>query len=117
MDVTVGHSEVKTGFKSSDFLRLEAEVDQVLQDFRKSQQLEYKVVEGTLQKQKAHLLNLYQQLESDQSTPASSKVSSRAIKEIKKQIRRELEKFKKMKKVADGFGKTPNCIIKNHFQL
>ena len=115
MDVTVGHSELKTGFKSSDFLRLEAEVDQVLQDFKRSQEHEYKVVEETLQRQKAHLLKLYQQLESGQSTPAPSK--SRAIREIKKQIRGELEKFKKMKKVADSFGKTPNCIIKNHFRL
>ena len=37
------------------------------------------------------------------------------LSERKKQIRRELDKFGKMKKVANGFGKTPHGIIKSHF--
>jgi len=53
-----------------------------------------------------------------QSSPvAVSKVSSRAVRERKKQIRRELDKFQKMKKVANGFGKTPHDIIKSHFDF
>jgi len=65
--INYGHSEVKVGLESYDFLLslsiLEAEIDQVLQEFRKSYELEYKVVEETLQAQKTHLQKLYQQLE------------------------------------------------------
>jgi len=67
-DVTIndGHSVVKTGLESYDFLLslliLEPKVDQVLQEFRKFEELEYKVAEETLQAQKTHLQKLYQQL-------------------------------------------------------
>ena len=37
------------------------------------------------------------------------------VRERKKYIRRELDKFEKMKKVANGFGKTPHGFIKSHF--
>jgi len=47
-----------------------------------------------------------------QSSPAAAlEVSSHAVRERKKQILRELDKFEKMKKVANGFGKTPHGII------
>ena len=54
MDVIVndGHSEVKKGLESYDFLLslsiLEAEVDEVLQEFRKFKELEYKMAKETL---------------------------------------------------------------------
>ncbi|QCD91842.1 Oberon [Vigna unguiculata] len=127
MDVTIGHSEVNTGLESHNFLplslKLEAEVDEVLQDFRKSQELEYKVAEETLQTQKTYLQNLYRQLEYEKSVLAgqisssASKVSSSAVRERKKQIKRELDKFEMMKKVANGFSRTPHSIIKKHFLL
>ncbi|KAK7405910.1 hypothetical protein VNO78_07522 [Psophocarpus tetragonolobus] len=128
MDVTIndGPFEVSTGLESGDFLppslKLEAEVDQVLQSLRKSQELEYKVAEETLQEQKTYLQNLYQQLDCEKyelacQNSSASDVSSSAIKERKKQIRREVMKFEIMKKVAKGFGMTPKDIIKEHFDL
>ena len=53
-----------------------------------------------------------------QSSPvAAPEVSSHVVRERKKQILRELDKFEKMKKVANGFGKTPHGIIKSHFDF
>jgi len=123
MGVTIndGHAEVKTGLESSDFLppplKLEAEVDQVLRKFKNSQEVEYRVAEEILQEQKIFLQKLHQQLEyeknvlADQNSPAASD----AVRERKKQIRRELQKFEKMKNIANGFGKTPYDITKNYF--
>ncbi|KAG4972766.1 hypothetical protein JHK87_029587 [Glycine soja] len=128
MEVMVndGPFEVRTGLESYDFLprslKLESEVDQVLQALRKSQELEYKVVEETLQDQKTYLKNLYQQVECEKyelacQNSSTSDVSSSAVRDRKKQIRREVEKFEIMKKVAYGFGRTSNDIVKEHFGL
>ncbi|KAG4921104.1 hypothetical protein AAZX31_18G112600 [Glycine max] len=118
--------EVRTGLESYDFLprslKLESEVDQVLQALRKSQELEYKVAEETLQDQKTYLKRLYQQLDREKyelacQNSSTSDVSSSAVRERKKQIRREVAKFEIMKKVANGFGRTSNDIVKEHFGL
>ena len=122
LTINDGHP-VKTGLESSDFLppplKLEAEVDQVLRDFRKSQELEYKMAKEILEEQKTFLQKLNQQLEYEKNVLAdqSSPVVSYAVKERKKEIRRELHKFEKMKKIANGFGKTSNDIIKNYFSF
>jgi len=128
MQVTINEDnfEVKTGLEYFNFLprslKLEAEVDQVLEDFRKSQELEYKVVEETLRAQKTYLQSLYQQLDHEKkalvgqiSSSASEVSSSTAVRERKKQIRREVAKFEIMKKVANGFGRTSSSILKEHF--
>ena len=118
--------EVRTGLESYDFLprslKLESEVDQVLQALRKSQELEYKVAEETLQDQKTYLKRLYQQLDREKyelacQNSSTSDVSSSAVRERKEQIRREVAKFEIMKKVANGFGRTSNDIVKEHFGL
>ncbi|XP_027913721.1 uncharacterized protein LOC114173480 isoform X1 [Vigna unguiculata] len=127
MQVTINEDrfEAKSGLESYNFLprslKLETEVDRVLQDFRKSQELEYKVVEETLRAQKTHLQNLYQQLDHEknawvgQISSASEVSPSAVVRERKKQIRREVVKFEIMKKVANGFGKTSSNILKEHF--
>ncbi|XP_017407926.1 uncharacterized protein LOC108320869 isoform X4 [Vigna angularis] len=117
--------EAKSGLESNNLLprslKLEAEVDLVLQDFRKSQEHEYKMVEETLRTQKTYLQNLYQQLDHEknawigQISSASEVSPSSVVRERKKQIRREVVKFEIMKKVANGFGKTSNSILKEHF--
>lgn len=117
--------EDKSGLESNNFLprslKLEAEVDRVLQDFRKSQEFEYKVVEETIRTQKTYLQNLYQQLDYEknawvgQISSASEVSPSSVVRERKKQIRREVVKFEIMKKVANGFGKTSSSILKEHF--
>jgi len=118
-----GHSEDKA------ILRLESydfppppsipddEVDQVLRELRKSQEHEYEVVQNTLQTQKTYLQQLYQRLQYEENGQSSAAASSHAVRETKKEIRRGLKKFENMKKIAHGFGKTPNCIKKNHFRL
>lgn len=105
---------VKTGLKSYDFLDL----DQVLQNLKKSQELEYKLAEETLQTQKTYIQNLYQQLESEKNQLACQNSSgSDVISHRMKQIELETMKFEVMKKVANGFGRTSNDIIREHFGL
>ncbi|XP_057450259.1 protein OBERON 1-like isoform X3 [Lotus japonicus] len=99
-------------------LKLEAEVDEVLQALRKSQELEYKVAEERIQAQKTYLQNLYQQLECEKSELACQNSSSTdVLEERNQQIRKEVEKFEAMKKVANGFARTPKDILKEHFDL
>ncbi|RDX67466.1 Protein OBERON 1, partial [Mucuna pruriens] len=129
MEVTVndGSFDVRTGLESYNglphSLKLEAEVDQVLLALRKSQEIEYKVAEETLQAQKTFLQNLYQQLDCEKNDLASQTSSgldvsfSAAVRERKKQIRREVTKFEVMKKVANGYGSISPDIIKEHFGL
>nr|KYP61796.1 hypothetical protein KK1_016307 [Cajanus cajan] len=112
--VNENFSNVKTGLKSYDFLDL----DEVLQNLKKSQELEYKLAEETLQTQKTYLLNLYQQLESEKNQFACQNSSgSDAISLKMKQIEQETMKFEVMKKVANGFGRTPNDILREYFGL
>jgi len=108
LTINDGHP-VKTGLESSDFLppplKLEAEVDQVLRDFRKSQELEYKMAKEILEEQKTFLQKLNQQLEYEKNVLAdqSSPVVSYAVKERKKEIRRELHKFEKNEEDSQRF--------------
>ncbi|XP_038723428.1 protein OBERON 1-like isoform X3 [Tripterygium wilfordii] len=89
--------------ESSDYLneslKLENEIDEVLQALRKSQELEYKIAEDQLYAQKNYLRNLYQQLDRERLV----------------QVNREIMKLREMEEVAKGFGKTPNRILKEHF--
>ncbi|GMN46708.1 hypothetical protein TIFTF001_015875 [Ficus carica] len=103
--------------------KLEEEVDHVLQALRKSQEMEYKVAEERLYSQKDYLASLYQQLDSERSELTRHITSTNqdnllsAILNRVDQIKRELVKFKDMKKVASGFGKTSRGILEEHFDL
>ena len=48
---------------------------------------------------------------------SASGISSSAVRERKKQIRREVATFEIMKKVANGFGRTSNDIVKENIGL
>ncbi|XP_027362543.1 uncharacterized protein LOC113870142 [Abrus precatorius] len=103
-------------------LKLDVEVDQVLQALRKSQEFEYSVAEETLQVHKKYLQNLHQQLDSEKSELACQNSSGSnslfgAVRARKEQIKREEKKFEDMKKVANGFGRTSKEILKEHFGL
>ncbi|KAK7308048.1 hypothetical protein VNO77_41639 [Canavalia gladiata] len=121
MEVTVYGSplDVRIGAESYDCLphslKLEAEVDQVLQSLRKSHEFEYTMAEERLQAHKAYLQKLYQQLECEKSS--GSNVMFSAVRVREEQIRREVMKFEVMKKVADGFGRTSKDILKEYFGL
>ncbi|XP_038723418.1 protein OBERON 2-like isoform X1 [Tripterygium wilfordii] len=112
--------------ESSDYLneslKLENEIDEVLQALRKSQELEYKIAEDQLYAQKNYLRNLYQQLDRERSALAHRRTSRiepvsllTAISNRLVQVNREIMKLREMEEVAKGFGKTPNRILKEHF--
>ncbi|XP_038706970.1 uncharacterized protein LOC120002317 [Tripterygium wilfordii] len=107
----------------SESLKLENEIDEVLQALRKSQELEYKIAEEQLYAQKNYLHNLYQQLDRERSALAHRTSSIEpgslltAIINRLDQINREIMKLKEMAEVAKGFGKTPNHVLKEHFGI
>ncbi|KAI9089705.1 hypothetical protein K1719_028998 [Acacia pycnantha] len=109
LDVTVKH---------------EMDIDQVLQNLRKSQEYEYKLAEERLHAQKNYLSNLHQQLKSERyelarprSSSSSLVVSDQAIRKREEQIRLETQKLEVMKKVGNGFGRTSHDLSREHFGL
>ncbi|XVE81635.1 hypothetical protein DITRI_Ditri15bG0080900 [Diplodiscus trichospermus] len=106
-----------------EYLKLENEIDQVLQDLRKEQESEYKIAEERLYAQKNYLRNLYQQLDKERSelshlasgTKADAMLN--AILNRVDQIKQEVMKLKEMEEVANGFGRTPKGTLKKHFGL
>ncbi|XP_028771651.1 uncharacterized protein LOC114748076 [Neltuma alba] len=105
-------------------IKLEMEIDQVLQNLRKSQEYEYKLAEERLHAQMNYVNNLYQQLESERyelarprSSSSSLVVSDHAIRKREEQIRLETQKLEDMKKVADGFGSIDQDILREHFGI
>lgn len=124
MDVPTDSPSVPVSFDwQTESQKLEEEVDHVLQALRKSQEMEYKVAEERLYAQKDYLASLYQQLDSERSELTRHITSTNqdnllsAILNRVDQIKRELVKFKVMKKVASGFGKTSRGILEEHFDL
>ncbi|KAL8490849.1 hypothetical protein ACS0TY_022745 [Phlomoides rotata] len=91
-------------------LKLDNEIDEVLDALRKSQQIEYRLAEEKLQDKKNHVLNLYEQLDTERST-LSRHASTGDIEpfltvvlERISQVKEEVEKLKDMREVAKGFG-------------
>lgn len=104
-------------------VRLDEEIDQVLQSLRKSQELEYRIAEEQLHSQKRYLHNLYQQLEQESSELACKEKSDdfdnllKVVLNRNNQIKQEVHKLQVMKEVAKGFGKTSRSILREHFGL
>lgn len=108
-------------------LKLEDEIDRVLQELKRSQESEYHVAEQKLYAQKDFLLSLYQQLETERSelaspvllSPNNSKNDILLTNVLNKvdQIKREEAKLKEMLKIAGGFGETPRPILYAYFGL
>ncbi|XP_056168707.1 OBERON-like protein isoform X3 [Syzygium oleosum] len=104
-------------------VRLEEEIDQVLQSLRKSQELEYRIAEEQLHAQKRYLHNLYQQLEQESSELAGQEISDdfdnllNVVLNRNNQIKQEVHRLQEMKEVAKGFGKTSRSILREHFGL
>lgn len=124
MDVLTDSPNVPVSFDwQTESCKLEEEVDQVLQALRKSQEIEYKLAEERLYAQKDYLASLYQQLDIERSELTRHITSTNqggllsAVLNRVDQIKRELAKFKVMKKVASGFGKTDRGILEEHFDL
>ncbi|CAK9150869.1 unnamed protein product [Ilex paraguariensis] len=104
-------------------LKLEDEIDQILQALKKSQESEYKIAEERLFAQKNYLLNLYQQLDKERSDLlryTSSTDSDTLLDTVLKrvdQIKWEVKKLRDMQEVAKGFGKTSKDTLKEHFGI
>lgn len=124
LDIHTDMENVPTSFNwKTESLKLEEEIDQVLQALRKSQEIEYELAEERLHTQKNYLSILYQQLEIERSaltrhvSSADQDDSLSAVLNRVNQIKRELMKLKEMEKVASGFGKTARGILEEHFGL
>ncbi|KAK4434032.1 hypothetical protein Salat_0565900 [Sesamum alatum] len=104
-------------------LKLEDEVDQILDSLRKSQEIEYRLAEERLSAQKNYILNLYQQLDkerSDLSRHTSSEDQDSLLDAVLSradQVKREVSRLKDMAEVAKGFGRVPKHILKEQFGL
>lgn len=107
----------------SEYLKIECEIDQVLQSLRKAQESEYKIAEEQLCSQKVYLRHLYQQLEKerselpDQSPGNEADASLNAVLNRVNQIKYEVMRLKEMEEVANGFGRTPKGVLKEYFGL
>ncbi|KAK9003750.1 hypothetical protein V6N11_018649 [Hibiscus sabdariffa] len=105
----------------SEYLKIEYEIDQVLQALRKAQETEYKIAEERLYGQKNYLHHLYQQLEKERSElqeqPSGNEAdaSLNAVLNRVDQIKYEVVRLKEMEEVANGFGRTPKSILKEYF--
>ncbi|XP_022942723.1 OBERON-like protein [Cucurbita moschata] len=105
----------------TESLKLEDEIEQVLQALKRSQELEYSLAEEKLLLHKNYLHNLFLQLGKEQTElrPRTSstrqKVFQNNVTNRVDQIKREVKKLKRMEKVADGFGRTPKDILKEDF--
>lgn len=101
-------------------LKLDYEIDHVLQALKKSQESEYKIAKEKLCAQKNHLHNLYQQLNKERSelgsrTSPDQDACLDVILNRMDQIKREVMKFNDMEEVAKGFGRTSKAMLKQHF--
>lgn len=124
LDVQTDIQNVSLSFNwKTESLKLEEEIDQVLQALKKSQEIEYELAEEKLYSQKNYLSTLYQQLEDERATltrHVSSTDQDNLLNSVLKrvnQIKRELVKLKEMEKVASGFGRTDRGILEEHFGL
>lgn len=107
----------------TESLKLEDEIDQVLQALKRSQEYEYNLAEEKLLLHKNYLHNLFQQLDKEQtelrhqtSSTGQNAFQNNVTNRVD-QIKQEVKKLKRMEKVADGFGMTPKDILKEDFDF
>ncbi|CAL9129793.1 protein OBERON 2-like [Musa acuminata AAA Group] len=107
-------------------VKLEGEIDQVLRQLKRSQEMEYRIAEQKLYVQKDYLLSLYRQLDYERAeleNPAPSPVAGDCdalltnVLHRVDQIKHEEEKLREMMKIASGFGQTPKSVIGDHYGL
>ncbi|KAJ4830150.1 hypothetical protein Tsubulata_019938 [Turnera subulata] len=104
-------------------VKLQEEIDEVLEALKKSQEYEYEIAEERLHAQKRYLQNLYQQLDKEKSQLAHCTSNSKAdallsaVTRRVDQIKQEVRKFKDMKEVANGFGRTSKITLQEYFGL
>lgn len=98
-------------------LLLEGDIDQILQSLKKSQESEYKIAEEALITQKNLIQYLYRELDYERSEYSADVLNDDGVRRRIDQIKKEIEKLEEMKAVADGFGRAPKRILKEHYGL
>ncbi|KAJ4955995.1 hypothetical protein NE237_012778 [Protea cynaroides] len=106
-------------------VKLEDEIERVLQSLRKSQETEYRIAEERLYAQKSFLLSMYEQLDMERSELAKNSSTTDGnsddllanVLDRVNQINRESDRLKEMEEVAKGFGRVPKAILNEHFGL
>lgn len=98
-------------------LLLEGDIDQILQSLKKSQESEYKIAEEALITQKNLIQYLYRELDNERSEYSAGVRNDDGVRRRIDQIKKEIQKLEEMKAVADGFGRTPKRILKEHYDL
>lgn len=105
-------------------LKLDNEIDHILDALRKSQEIEYRLAEERLSAQKNYIINLYEQLERERSDLSKhTSVSENqdalldAVLSRVSQIKREVSRLKDMGEVSKGFGRVPKHILEEQFNL
>lgn len=105
-------------------MKLEDDIDKMLQGFKESQELLYRAVEQKLYSQKDYLLSLYRQLDSERSALANPMPLPyggdydnllASVLERVDQIRHEEENLGNMMKIVKGFGQMHKTINGGHF--
>jgi len=114
--------ETKSFRYQSEVLKLNAEFDQTMEAFKKSQKYELKLAEETLREQLKHLQNISKQLEKEKSELANqpkdshSSVLFQTVKKREEQLRQEVMKLEEMKKIAKGCARASADVLK-HFDF
>ncbi|XP_057783430.1 uncharacterized protein LOC131001164 isoform X2 [Salvia miltiorrhiza] len=105
-------------------LKLENEIDHIMDALRKSQEIEYRLAEERLSAQKNYIINLYEQLERERSalskhTSLSDNQDSLldAVLSRVSQVKQEVSRLKDMGEVSKGFGRVPKHILEEQFSL
>ncbi|MQM05374.1 hypothetical protein Taro_038183 [Colocasia esculenta] len=127
---TIDGRSLDESYMNSDYgiiaIKLEDEVDQALQELRKSQESEYSLVEQKLYAQKDYLISLYQQLDAERTELAQQTTSQNKIVNsfllgnvLSKldQIKQEESKLREMLEISKGFGQASKHVVKEYFQL
>ncbi|KAK8936642.1 hypothetical protein KSP39_PZI012273 [Platanthera zijinensis] len=107
--------------------KLEDQIDDVLRRLKDSQEFEYRTAEEKLYAQKDFLLGLYRQLEAERGelampTPLRNGGNSddallTSVLSRVDQIKREEAKLEQMMRVAGGFGRIPDSIVRQYFYV
>lgn len=114
-----------SGYDAS--VKLEDDIDKIIQALKRSQELDCKFVEQKLYDQKDYLLSLYRQLDLERSALANpvsvlpnggdcDSLLANVLDRVD-QIKHEEEKLRNMMNIAIGMGQTNKSILREHFGL
>ncbi|KAL8209505.1 hypothetical protein R6Q57_006237 [Mikania cordata] len=126
MEVETAEASPQIKFTNFDYriesAELEQRVQKTLASLKNSQETEYRIAEHVLTTQKNRLLDLYQELKTEniklaKCSPSTDPSLVHTVFKIMDQIKNEFEKISAMQGVNKGFGKTSKYVLKEHFGI